>query len=597
MVLAAKKAGVQRFVYCSSSSVYGVSDSPDVTEDHPLVPLTLYNKYKGMCEPLLWKHKADDFTCVVIRPATVCGYSPRTRLDLSVNILTNHAVNKGMITVFGGNQMRPNLHVEDMVDAYELMLDGAAREDRMARPSTSASRIIRSPTSRRWSKQVVEEEFPEQGADQDRHHADQRHPLLSRQLGQDRRACSASSRSARSKMPCAIWRAPSRQATLPNSFDDDWYYNVRTHEEARSGMTANADRRRHGRRRFHRQPHGRSAARARLSRCASSTIWSAAASRTLRSTRGNPDSRLRAARHPRLRARRSRCSTARDYVFHFAGIGDIVPSIEQPIDYMSTNVQGTVHVLECARARRRRKFVYAASSSCYGLAADADARRPSDRAAISLCAVANTRASRRRFTGSRSTGCRSTRSASSTPTARARAPSGAYGAVFGVFLKQKLAGKPFTVVGDGTQTRDFLYVTDVADGLPAAAETERRGEVWNVGAGNPQSVNRLVELLGGPVVHIPKRPGEPDCTFADISKITRELGWKPQVSFEEGVRAHRWPRSTTGGMRRCGIPSRSPRRPRRWFRLPWQPRVTHDGRRQPKYRRHKIKTAERAARR
>src|SRR5258706_7227914 len=117
MVIAAKKAGVKRFIYCSSSSVYGVSDSPDVTEDHPLVPLTLYNKFKGMCEPLLWKHKADGFTCVVIRPATICGYSPRTRLDLSVNILTNHAVNKRMITVFGGNQMRPNLHVDDMVDA------------------------------------------------------------------------------------------------------------------------------------------------------------------------------------------------------------------------------------------------------------------------------------------------------------------------------------------------------------------------------------------------------------------------------------------------------------------------------------------------
>jgi nucleoside-diphosphate-sugar epimerase len=122
MVHAAKNAGVQRFVYCSSSSVYGVSDSPDVTEDHPLVPLTLYNKYKGMCEPLLWKYNSDDFTSVVIRPATICGYSPRTRLDLSVNILTNHAVNKGTITVFGGEQMRPNLHIEDMADAYELML-------------------------------------------------------------------------------------------------------------------------------------------------------------------------------------------------------------------------------------------------------------------------------------------------------------------------------------------------------------------------------------------------------------------------------------------------------------------------------------------
>src|ERR1700742_3450135 len=122
MVLAAKKAGVKRFVYCSSSSVYGVSDSPDVTEEHPLVPLTLYNKFKGLCEPELWKYMSDDFTCVVIRPATICGYSPRTRLDLSVNILTNHAVNKGVITVFGGTQMRPNLHIEDMADAYRLML-------------------------------------------------------------------------------------------------------------------------------------------------------------------------------------------------------------------------------------------------------------------------------------------------------------------------------------------------------------------------------------------------------------------------------------------------------------------------------------------
>ena len=103
--------------------------------------------------------------------------------------------------------------------------------------------------------------------------------------------------------------------------------------------------------------------------------------------------------------------------------------------------------------------------------------------------------------------------------ARACAPPGAYGAVFGVFLKQKLAGKPFTVVGDGTQTRDFLYVSDVAAAFLLAAECEMTGEIWNLGAGNPQSVNRLVELLGGPVVHIPKRPGEPDVTWADITKI------------------------------------------------------------------------------
>ena len=107
--------------------------------------------------------------------------------------------------------------------------------------------------------------------------------------------------------------------------------------------------------------------------------------------------------------------------------------------------------------------------------------------------------------------------------------------MFGVFLKQKLAGEPFTVVGDGSQTRDFLYVTDVAEAFLAAAETGRTGEIWNLGAGNPQSVNRLVELLGGSVQYIPKRPGEPDCTWADIGKITRELGWKQKVSFEAGV--------------------------------------------------------------
>ena len=110
--------------------------------------------------------------------------------------------------------------------------------------------------------------------------------------------------------------------------------------------------------------------------------------------------------------------------------------------------------------------------------------------------------------------------------------------MFGVFLKQKLAGKPFTVVGDGTQTRDFLYVTDVAEAFLLAAETDKTGEIWNLGAGNPQSVNRLVELLGGPVVHIPKRPGEPDCTWADITKITRDLGWTAEGQLRGGRRPH-----------------------------------------------------------
>lgn len=122
MVLAAKNTGIQRFIYASSSSVYGVSKKPHVTEEHPLVPLTLYNKYKGMCEPILQTHTDNQFTGIIFRPATVCGYAPRQRLDLSVNILTNHAVTNGKIRVFGGKQLRPNLHIQDYCDLVELLI-------------------------------------------------------------------------------------------------------------------------------------------------------------------------------------------------------------------------------------------------------------------------------------------------------------------------------------------------------------------------------------------------------------------------------------------------------------------------------------------
>jgi UDP-glucose 4-epimerase len=224
-----------------------------------------------------------------------------------------------------------------------------------------------------------------------------------------------------------------------------------------------------------------------------------------------------------------------DFVCHFAGIGDIVPSIERPIDYMDTNVQGTVCVLEGARAANVQKFVYAASSSCYGLAAVptredhqiapehpyALSKYVGEMAVLHWHRVYRLPVNSIRIFNAYGPRVRTT---------------GAYGAVFGVFFKQKLAGKPFTVIGDGSQRRDFLYVTDVASAFLAAAESELRGEIWNLGAGNPQSVSRLVELLEGPVVHIPKRPGEPDCTWADIAKIQRDLGWKPVVPFDEGVR-------------------------------------------------------------
>lgn len=230
------------------------------------------------------------------------------------------------------------------------------------------------------------------------------------------------------------------------------------------------------------------------------------------------------------------CSIFEDcqYVFHFAGIGDIVPSIERPLDYMTTNVLGTVRVLECAREAAVKKFIYAASSSCYGLAA-APTREdhpiaPQYPYALSKyqgeCAVFHWHkvydfpVNSIRIFNAYGTRVRTT---------------GAYGAVFGVFFKQKLSGVPFTVVGDGTQRRDFLYVTDVVKAFLAAAEANFVGEVWNLGAGNPQSVNYLVELIGGEVEYIPKRPGEPDCTWADISKIQQQLGWKPEISFADGV--------------------------------------------------------------
>jgi UDP-glucose 4-epimerase len=225
-----------------------------------------------------------------------------------------------------------------------------------------------------------------------------------------------------------------------------------------------------------------------------------------------------------------------DYVLHFAGIGDIVPSIERPQEYMSANVLGTVHALEAARAAGVSKFVYAASSSCYGVATELPTTeqapiRPEYPYALS------------KYQGEQAVmhwGQVYKLPVISIRIFNAYGPrsktTGAYGAVFGVFLAQKLKGRPFTVVGDGTQRRDFVFATDLARAFLAAAESPRTQEIYNVGAGNPQPVNRLVELLEGDVVHVPKRPGEPDCTWADITKIQHELGWRPEVAFEQGVR-------------------------------------------------------------
>lgn len=224
-----------------------------------------------------------------------------------------------------------------------------------------------------------------------------------------------------------------------------------------------------------------------------------------------------------------------DIVFHLAALADIVPSIERPLDYHRANVDGTISVLEAARAAGAKRFVYAASSSCYGLASEFPT--PETAAIAPAYPYALTKWIGERYVmhwahvyGLPAVALR----LFNVYGPRART-SGTYGAVFGVFLAQKLAGKPFTVVGDGAQTRDFTFVSDVADAFIAAGRSDIAGEVMNVGSGGAYSINRLASLLGGPVVHIPKRPGEPDCTFADISRINRLLGWTPKVAFEDGV--------------------------------------------------------------
>ena len=224
-----------------------------------------------------------------------------------------------------------------------------------------------------------------------------------------------------------------------------------------------------------------------------------------------------------------------NYVFHLAALADIVPSIQRPWDYYSSNVLGTYNVVECAKEASIKKLVYAASSSCYGIPDEFPTKetasiRPQYPYALTKRLGEETVLHWGQVYGLPVVTLRlfnvyGTRSRTS----------GTYGAVFGVFLAQKLAGKPFTVVGTGEQTRDFTYVTDVADAFYTAAVSKITMDTFNVGSGGTYSVNRLCELLGGEIIHIPKRPGEPDCTYADTAKIENTLGWKAQIPFEEGV--------------------------------------------------------------
>ncbi len=225
-----------------------------------------------------------------------------------------------------------------------------------------------------------------------------------------------------------------------------------------------------------------------------------------------------------------------DYVFHLAGIADIVPSIENPNKYFQSNVVGTLNVVQAAKKANIKKFIYAASASCYGIPAKfpikedakinpmypyAFTKWQAEELIMHWVKIYNFPAISIRFFNAYG------------PRSRT---SGAYGAVFGVFLAQKLANKPLTIVGNGNQTRDFIHVYDLVSGIIKAALSSKVGKVYNIGGGKEIKVNKITKLIGGKKVHIPKRPGEPSRSLADISKIKKDINWQPKIKIEEGVK-------------------------------------------------------------
>ena len=222
-------------------------------------------------------------------------------------------------------------------------------------------------------------------------------------------------------------------------------------------------------------------------------------------------------------------------VFHLAALADIVPSIERPLEYMSTNVQGTVNVLEAAREGKAERIIYTASSTCYGITSNFPTTENEKIVPVFPYALSKYLGELVFFHWLSLYGLKGLSLRLFNVYGPRARTNGNYGAVMGVFLAQKIAQKSFTVIGDGTQMRDFTHVNDVAEAFILAGESKITGEAINIGTQNPQSINRLVELLGGKVEFIPKRPGEPDRTDADITKARNLLKWEPKITFEEGV--------------------------------------------------------------
>ena len=225
-----------------------------------------------------------------------------------------------------------------------------------------------------------------------------------------------------------------------------------------------------------------------------------------------------------------------DWVFHLAGLADIVPSIKNPKKYFQSNVRGTLNVINASKDKNVKKLIYAASASCYGIPkkfptnenSKIDTRYPyaltkylGEKLVLDWFKIYKAKNVSLRFFNVYGPKSRTT---------------GAYGAVFGVFLTQKLFNKPLTIVGNGKQTRDFVHVYDLVSGLIKAAQKSKPGKIYNIGGGKEVSVNYIAKLIGGKKIYIPKRPGEPDRSLACIKKINKELNWNPKISIEKGVR-------------------------------------------------------------
>ena len=225
-----------------------------------------------------------------------------------------------------------------------------------------------------------------------------------------------------------------------------------------------------------------------------------------------------------------------DWVFHLAGIADIVPSIQNPDKYFMSNVLGTLNVLQKSKSVKVKKFIYAASASCYGIpdnfpTKESEKIKPeypyaltkniAEQLVMHWAKIYDMPNISLRFFNAYGPNSRTT---------------GAYGAMFGVFLAQKLNNKPLTIVGDGKQTRDFIHVSDLVEAVIKIADSKKNNEIYNLASGKETSVNYIAKIIGGETIKIPKRPGEPDRSLADISKIKREINWEPKIKIEDGVK-------------------------------------------------------------